>query len=344
MHEELFRNLKSPGIWQSLRELLHPRELECLQIEVSSCCSGRCTYCPHTVQSDIWNSRHMKPETFAAIWPAMLRSTRIHLQGWGEPFLNPYFMDYARLGIRAGCRVSTTTCGLVMNEGLAEEIVDSGIDVVAFSLTGTDTVSNSARARVPFSKVEQAVKQLQDIRRQKNGVHLEIHLAYLMMASNVDAVRRLPDLMDDWGVHSVVISTLDYLPSENLRSEAFLPHEREKIESARSVLEEVGQQVKNAGRDFFASLPMPAPAPQCREHAHKTLYIDADGIISPCVYLNVPMSIPNPNTTIFGNINTDAFDAVWNTPDYTAFRTAIQTAEPPESCQGCPKRFESFCS
>lgn len=62
----------------------------------------------------------------------------MHLQGWGEPFLHPRFMDFAALARKAGCRVSTTTCGLRMDETLAGQIVGSGIDIVAFSLVGTD--------------------------------------------------------------------------------------------------------------------------------------------------------------------------------------------------------------
>ena len=341
---EVFAGLKGPGIWDSIRELLQPRELECLQVEVTSCCPGRCTYCPHTTRADVWKSRHMEPETFAGLWPLMRRTTRVHLQGWGEPFLNPWFMDFVELARRAECSVSTTTCGLRMDEALAEAIVKSGIDIVAFSLVGTDEESNAARAGVPFHKVEKAVRLLQDARKKYGAVHLEIHLAYLMLASNVEAVRGLPKLMEEWGVHSVVVSTMDYIPSPEMEHEAFAPHEREKIEAARVVLEEVGAQVRAMGRDFFASLPAAEPAPCCRERAHRTLYADASGEISPCVYLNVPIDAEQPRRTVFGQVNSEDALRIWNRPDYAAFREAIQTAEPPSACVSCAKRFETPCA
>ena len=65
--EELFSRFRAPGLWQDIREFFHPRELECLQVEVTSCCMGRCVYCPHTTRADVWKSRHMSPETFAAL-------------------------------------------------------------------------------------------------------------------------------------------------------------------------------------------------------------------------------------------------------------------------------------
>ena len=121
--KRLFAKFRAPGLLQDLRDFFQPRELECLQVEVTSCCMGRCVYCPHTTRSDAWKSRHMSPEIFAALWPVMTRAGRVHLQGWGEPFLNPHFMDFVSLARRAGCAVSTTTCGMVMNEKLAEDIV-----------------------------------------------------------------------------------------------------------------------------------------------------------------------------------------------------------------------------
>ena len=342
--KKIFSGLKGPSLWASLRELMHPREIECLQVEVTSCCPGRCTYCPHTTRADVWKSRHMQPETFAALFPVMKKASRVHLQGWGEPFLNPWFMDFVELARRAECAVSTTTCGLRMDEGLAESIVKSGVDIVAFSLVGTDEASNAARAGVPFSKVEEAVRMLQAARQKHNAVHLEIHLAYLMLASNVEAVRGLPKLMEEWGVHAVVVSTMDYIPSPEMKHEAFAPHEREKIEAARVVLEEVGSEVRAAGRDFYASLPAPEPAPCCRERAHRTLYADASGEISPCVYLNVPMDAEQPRRTVFGRVNESDPTEIWELPEYQAFRMAVETADPPAACVSCAKRFEAPCA
>ena len=342
--ERLFAQFRGPGLWQDVREFFHPRPLECLQVEVTSCCMGKCTYCPHTTRSGEWKSRHMAPETFAALWPVLLKARRVHLQGWGEPFLNPHFMDFVSLARKAGCAVSTTTCGLRMDEELAGRIVESGMDIVAFSLTGTDEVSNSARANVPFSRVEEAVRLLQKARQEKNAVHLEIHLAYLMLSSGVEAVRGLPALMEDWGVHAAVISTMDYIPSPEMAKEAFAPHEREKIEAARVVLEDVGAKVRALGRDFYASLPAPEPAPCCRERAHRTMYVDAEGQISPCVYLNVPINAVERGRTVFGNVLQQSPVDIWDKAEYADFRARVQTACPPEACVSCAKRFEAPCA
>lgn len=240
-----------------------PRLLDCIQVEVTSVCPGRCVYCPHTTQAGYWRSRHMEAATFARLWPLMQESGRVHLQGWGEPFLHPRFMDFAALARKAGCRVSTTTCGLRMDETLAGQIVGSGIDIVAFSLVGTDEASNAPRAGVPFSRVCEAVRTLQRVRKAKMGVHLELHFAYLMLASQMEAVEGLPDLMDELDVHAAVISTLDYIAAPGLEAEAFSPHEAGKLDAARDILERVAGETAKRGRGLYYSLPSPRPDDGC---------------------------------------------------------------------------------
>ncbi len=283
----------------------------------------------------------MQPGTFANLWPILCRASRVHLQGWGEPFLHPNFMDFAKLALRGGCQVSTTTSGLYMDETLALELVDSGIDIIAFSLAGTSAASNDKnRDGVPFDQVAHAVQLLQATRKTRKAVHLEIHLAYLLLASDLDALWRLPELMDEWGVHETIISTLDYIPSHQLLSQAFLPHERDKIKAAQAVIDEITLKARTAGREIYASLPEHKPAPQCREEAQKNLYVDADGVISPCVLLNVPACGENSSKKTFGSVNREDPLSIWGKDEYRTFRNALDTPVPDRVCEGCIKRFE----
>lgn len=327
-------NLRGPGLWQGFLETFAARELECVQVEVTSVCPGRCVYCPHTTATDSWKSRHMVPDVFAALWPLLRRTARVHLQGWGEPLLHPHFFDFVELALRAGCRVSTTTCGLRMDEALAERLVASGVDIVAFSLTGTDDASNAAREGVPFSRVREAVLTLQRVRKSRMGVHMEIHLAYLLLASGIPALQRLPALMDEWDVHGTVVSTMDFIAHPSLAPEAFLPHEHEKIEAARVALEAVRSATS---RDFWYDLPCPDPAPQCRERIHATLYVDAEGQVSPCIYLNVPAE--SPRRFVCGNVLHESPLHIWQQPDYACFRQRMANGDPDPLCLHCPKLF-----
>lgn len=334
---------REPGIWETLRERLFGvrRLLDCLQVEVSTRCPGRCRYCPHTVGHKQWQARDMDMTTFTRLWPLMRRSSRVHLQGWGEPLLNPAFFEMAGLALKAGSAVSTTTCGLIMDEPLARQLVESGIDIIAFSLAGTDAETNTSRQGVAFERVCEAITLLQGVRRARQGVHLEIHIAYLMLASNMEAVRGLPALMQRLGVHAAVISTLDYVPSAELEPESFGLKERDKLAAAASILRETAAEIRRLGMECHWSLPdLSAPVTSCRENIARSLFVAADGSVSPCVYLNLPAVGTEARRRIFGNVLTEDPVAIWESEAFRGFREGLAGSAPDRCCLSCVKRFE----
>jgi MoaA/NifB/PqqE/SkfB family radical SAM enzyme len=335
-------DFRPPGLWESIKEafLGARRLLDCLQVEVTSRCPGRCTYCPHTTFKESWRPQDMEMATFRRLWPLMRRSGRVHLQGWGEPLLNPAFFQMAALARKAGCQVSTTTCGLRMDEALAGQIVASGIDIVAFSLAGADADSNAPRRGVDFDRVCEAVAVLQAVRRRRMGVHLEVHFAYLMLASAMEAVRGLPQLMQRLGVHAAVVSTLDFIPEPGLEGEAFQPHDTEKLSRAQAVLAETAAAAHRLGLDFHYELPDPgACGTSCRENISRSLYVSADGSVSPCVYVNVPAAAADPTRRVFGNVHDQDPLAIWESAEFRRFRERLAGGDPDLSCRSCPKRF-----
>lgn len=336
------KELREPGFWESVKETLLGvrRQFDCVQVEVTSRCRGRCTYCPHSILRETWQSRDMEMQTFSRLWPLMRRASRVHLQGWGEPLLNPDFFEMVGLARKAGCQVSTTTCGLGMDAKVAARLVDSGMDIVAFSLAGTDAGSNATRQGVDFNRVCRAVDTLQSVRRARMGVHLEIHFAYLMLASTMEAVRGVPALMQRLGVHAAVISTLDYIPGPGLEAEAFLPRESEKLAQAEAILSATAAEAERLGFGFHYGLPHPdAPGHTCRENIARSLYISADGSVSPCVYLNVPAGISDSNRRIFGNVREQDPLAIWESDGFRRFRDRLANNDPDLCCRTCPKRF-----
>jgi len=335
---------KEPGTLEILSELLRGqrRPIACVQVEVSSVCRARCEYCPQSANSGRWKARNMDAGTFAALWPLLRQSVRVHLQGWGEPFLHPRFFDFTAFVRKAGCAVSSTSCGLHMDEDIARRVVKSGMDVLAFSLAGTDEASNAIRQGAPFAKVCENIGLMSAIRKKAMAAHLSLHCAYILLADRMEAVLALPDLASELGMHAVVVSTLDYIAAPGQESLAFAPHEADKIARARDLLKKAAARAAKLELDFHYALPCPEPWGTCRENVERSLYVDAEGALSPCIYVNVPVKNEDAHRRIFGNANeTDAF-ACWQGERFSAFRKALEAGRPEAPCEHCAKRFEKM--
>lgn len=318
------------------------RPLQCLQVEVTSACMGKCVYCPHTSQKEHWRTRHISAEIYSRLWTLFRHSQQVHLQGWGEPLLHPRFMDFVRFAKKAGCDVSTTSCGLIMKEELAFQLAESGMNVIAFSLTGTDEKSNRSRANVDFTQVCKNIQLLREALDRKKS-SLEIHLAYLLLADQIEALEALPELIKTLGIDCAVVSTLDYLAHEKDRKIAFMPEDVENIERAREVLTRISKKVEQNGKKLHFALPGHHLTPHengCRENIRKTLYVDAEGDVSPCIYLNVPGSDGSEKRRVYGNVLKEDPLEIWKKADFVSFRKMLVAGKPEQVCEKCPKRLE----
>jgi MoaA/NifB/PqqE/SkfB family radical SAM enzyme len=331
----------APGLGSRLRRTFFGKErpFDCLQIEVTSHCPGKCGYCPHTTKQDVWISRHMDVATFAALHDLASRSKRVHLQGWGEPLTHPRFFDFAAAARRVGCAVSTTTCGLAVTDGAAEQLVFGGIDIVAFSFTGVDAAGNAARAGVAFDRAVAGIDALNRAKRKAGSRLPHIHLSYLMLASQAEAVAKLSEHMARLDVPVAVVSTLDYIAAPGMETEAYAPDERDKVEHARRILHEVAAKAARAGRVIHYALPEAHPREDCHERIRSCMYIDAAGVIAPCIYLNLPISANDPRRRAFGSVHEKKALDIWNDPEYTLFRNRLASGNPDLPCVSCPKRF-----
>ena len=173
-----------------------------LQLEVTTYCNAMCGYCPHAVYGDKWQNRHMSLETFKKLLPYLQKTGHVHLQGWGEPLLNPDFFVMVKLAKKAGCRVGTTTNGMLVDDTTAERIVASGIDVIAFSLAGAGERNDASRGGTGLEAVLAGIKRLQKEKERTGAREPAVHVAYMLLRSSLEDLGRLPDLLEDRGVRS----------------------------------------------------------------------------------------------------------------------------------------------
>ena len=337
-----------PGTFRTVLEhqlLFSPKDW--IQIEVTSRCNAGCTYCPRTVFKDFWQDRTLSMELFERIAPAFRRTGLVYLQGWGEPFLHPEVLTMARIAKNAGCSIGTTTNGMLLKDRLIEQVVGCGLDVLAFSLAGTTSASNDRhRPGTQLEKVLEAIRQVQKIKKNRGTTLPAVHVAYMLLRSGIGELADLPSLLADAGVEQVVVSALDYVPSDALSGEVLTTADLDGSE-----IELLFERVRAEGERLGIGIHTPSARPghipgSCSENIQKALFVSADGTVSPCTLTNIPVAEGNAgcteqerpyHRTVFGTVRESSLPAIWRSREYARFRRAHAQGVPPRGCRDCPK-------
>lgn len=336
--------------WWEHHVLFEPKQW--VQVEVTSRCNAACSYCPRTVYRDAWRNRTLSLNLFERLVPAFHKVSLVYLQGWGEPLLHPHLPAMIEMVKAAGPRVGTTTNGMLLDAPLAEALVDTGLDVIAFSLAGTRAASNDrVRAGTRLDQVLKNIALLDRIKRQRGSATPHIHIAYMVLASGLEELAALPGLVKACNVKQIVVSTLDFAPCQELAGEVLNPD----TQSRRENIELIFSNLRGSGRAMGLEIHTPrlnrvekATQDACTENIQRALCISAEGEVSACMLTNIPVSQAHfwvhgrPRAyqrMIFGNIGDTLLPIIWRHPAYVGWRSAHTDGQVPDPCTGCAKLF-----
>ncbi len=285
--------------------------------------------------------------------PALRKTKLTFLQGWGEPFLHPDFFEMASAAKKLGCRVGTTTNGMLLDEGKIIRLVECGLDVIAFSLAGTDERNDAAREGTHLDRVLENIRRLHTIKRELGVSNPSIHIAYLLLKSGLkDGIQKLPRLLQGIGIAQVVISTLAFIPDCDLEEEILFPSTLDECTALKKQLDAVVEEGKDSGLQINYYLGCPGHhQPVCTENVRRAFFVSSDGTVSPCVFTNIPVTdasyyvrgveYPYRNMT-FGNLNEQSIGEIWYQKSYVDFRNSFDSDRLADCCRECPKLYETM--
>ncbi len=318
-----------------------------IQVEVSSFCNADCIYCPHSIYKDNWVERLMSLETYRKLIPAFQKTKLVYLQGWGEPFLNPLFFEMAAIAKKAGCRVGTSTNGMLLDSEKIKQLLDSGINLIAFSLAGTGPQNDLTRRGTRLDTVLDNINEINDLKKRYGRAVPAVHIAYLLLKSGLDEIKKLPDLVRGQGIDQVVISTLDFVPSDDLANEAIIPRDKAEYDEITGHLDNIVRRAAKYNVEVHYGLVRPGHRRFiCTENVDHSLFVSSDGEISPCVFTNIPVDtkqgiIAGGNMsykkTTFGNIRNRSLSAIWRSSEYRDFRDSFASMKAKQCCSNCAK-------
>ncbi len=319
-----------------------------MQVEPVGQCNLRCQMCPIQFRRDgppYGPPAFMKFETFTRLIDDLPHLQELHLQGLGEPMMHPRFADMVAHASRRGIKVSTNSNLTLLNPARAERCVTSGLDTVHVSLDGaTAETYERIRVRAHFDRVLGNVRLLLDARRRLGSITPHLRLVMVIMRQNLHELPDIVRLARQYEFESVFVQHLchdfteeslpaHYRPMRDfVQAQTLLEEDPARVEryfrEAKAVAKELGVQLR-LPRTRARLHPPGTPGPARCDWPWHGPYVSYQGLAMPCCM------IATPDRANFGSVEDRGIAAVWNGPEYEAFRRQLASDEPPDICRSC---------
>jgi len=290
-----------------------------LQIEPSSRCNLRCTYCP--VGSETGATGHMDADTFKSFVDQVHRhALLITMWGWGEPFVCPSVYEMIAYAHRKGVRLVSSTNGHLFGKPEhAEGVVRSGLDALIVSISGT---TQEAYERFRGGRLESALAGVRAIvaaKRAQRSRTPHVQLSFIVTDYSEGQIPELEDLARGLGVDGLSLKKMNTasVKPEPGRVDQALPEDSSLRRFAYLADGQTRLRVKNN---------------PCKALWHNPT-LRWDGTVNPCVY-------DFDGTQVLGDTRVQSFDQIWNGPRYVALRQQFRRDwQQIEICNRCTYAF-----
>jgi radical SAM protein with 4Fe4S-binding SPASM domain len=310
-------------------------------IEITTYCNLKCQFCARSQLKK--SNKHMSFDSFCNILAVLPNIYKIVLVGLGETLMHPQIVDFIKHAKTLKKKVGLVTNAMLLNRGVSEQLLDAGLDSIAFSIDGFDEkLSSLVRKGTDFNKVIKNIKEFVEISNSTRKISKAV-----FSAVSTETVSNLKDLIErvtELGVDVLMLSdinfkaNLDHTLWKNINEEL-----EETVKKAISyafsknlpVLSVHGLEEFGLEKRYQDFLMIPPGQLYQRSTNHtwcfspwQTIPIDVDGNITLCDC--------QPDFVI-GNLFQDSFSNIWNGEALKKYRTEMLSQNPPEACKICPR-------
>lgn len=292
-------------------------------VDIGNICNLRCPLCPTGTHELDRPQGFMSFADFERVLEQISPwAIELVLHNWGEPFLNPNFLDIVRAARRAGIGTATSTnLNLVRKDvSFLHEVVDSGLDHLVVSLDGTtQEVYGHYRRGGDLEHVLRNLKELCAYKKASGARTPSIEWQFLVMKHNEHQIEDARRLAAEIGVDTVRVTGAG-LPFDHLGDVAlgerwlsgmpeYKSYDPEKIQARGYVHEE---------KCFYL---------------YRAMTINPRGEVAPCCAVH-------QGRWDFGNLLEQGIEAVWNNEHYRSARALFARNAAPQPvhtvCHACP--------
>jgi len=306
-------------------------------VEVTSKCNLDCMFCVRRSWPEA--PGQMSVEGFREII-AQLRAfpkiETINFGGFGEPLSHPDIVEMLRLAKGLGVRTELTSNATLLDETMAWELVDSGLDTIVVSVdSATPAIFQQVRVGADLSQVLSNISVLTSIRDRNHHRTPQLGLEFVAMRRNY---QEFP----------AVLKTAASLKASFVFVTNLLPH---TAGMSREILYDDGLEPPLNPLRFVVRTILPQnrlrTERRCRFIGRDSLTIAWDGQVSPCYPLMHAHScyVYGRQKTMerysLGSVWQRDLASIWASEEYTRFRARVKCFDFP-SCTDC--QFVEWCN
>ena len=290
----------------------HPTHL---MVEPSTLCNLRCSLCPITTGLD-----RPQGNMTLALFKKILDSVgpwafTLQLWDWGEPFINPHIFDMIAYAKKTGVKVISSSNGhLFAKPGMAEKLVQSGIDTIIFAIDGvTQETYEQYRQDGKLETALDGIRKVVAAKHALGSATPTVNFRFIVMAQNEHEIPLVRDLAPSLGVDVLTFKTLNPNAGDPYRDASsdpqnpggtFLPRQ------VRYLRFKSGRQGEEHA-DKLRRRHNPC------KHLWNSPCFHWNGKVSPCTY--------DPrDRRVLGDVAMEAFTEIWRGRNYQSVRQAFR--------------------
>lgn len=214
--------------------VVHKGKPSFISVEPTTFCNLSCPECFTTQPSFTRPKGSLSKKTFQKILDdASAYGFYLNLYFQGEPFMNPELVDFIAMAKQAGFYTAISTNGNLLDEILAEKLVNAQLDRLIISLDGTDAATyNEYRKNGNFEKVITGIKSLGVAKKRLGKRHPFIELQFLLTKKNQHQQKEIKKLGKQLGVDKVTIKAFQLVTLNN--ADEWLPEISKRYKKSSS--------------------------------------------------------------------------------------------------------------
>jgi MoaA/NifB/PqqE/SkfB family radical SAM enzyme len=231
------------------------------------------------------------------IAPDLALAQHVHLQGWGEPLLQPRLPEWAAEAREAGCSVGITTNGDLLSDAM-DWLLEGNVNLITISAAGSGERNAALRDGARFEEVMERARELSaGIRKRK--LKIDFKLSYLLTSSNGHELLDAVQMASDAGFQELFVTHLD-CPTSSFQLDESAFGEQGMSSETMEHLQQASKEAQKRKLHFRGPASTGEEVLACALNPVHFTYITWDGRVGPCVNLLLPVEGSIPRTTIDG--------------------------------------------